>query len=85
MTVTTSLDNMSNTPLGALPSIGDVNSSFSETCFPVVSGKLNSGARWPTCGAPLEAGSQRAAIKTVNTNSAITRTLRVATSELTIF
>src|SRR5688572_16496178 len=65
--------------------MGAVRSSISETCFPVVSVSVKSGACWPTCGAPLEEGSQRAATKTVKTKNPITTTLNVAMIEVTIF
>src|SRR6185503_811689 len=65
--------------------MGVVRSSFSDTVLPDESGKLKSGARWPTCGAPFEAGSQRPPMKIVKTNNAITRRLNPLTIELTIF
>src|SRR6185503_4236506 len=70
---------------GALPFIGVVRSSLSDTCFPDVSGRVNSGTRWPTCGAPLEAGSQRPPMKIIKMNIANTATLSKLKIELTIF
>src|SRR5829696_8528472 len=76
---------MSNTPFGVLPLTGVVSSSLRDTVLPDVSGRLNSGARCPTWGAPFEAGSQRPTTKIVKTNIANTATLKAPTMELTIF
>lgn len=65
--------------------MGAVRSSVSETCLPVVSARLNSGACWPTCGAPLDGGSQRAATKTAKTKNPTTATLTAATIEVITF
>src|SRR5512145_1042902 len=60
-------------------------SSLRLTCFPVESVRVKSGAFWPTCGAPVEAGSQRAAMKTTKTKKEKTTRLRALTIAVTIF
>src|SRR5215216_4909028 len=64
--------------------MGDVSSSLRETVLPDVSGRLKSGTRWPTCGAPFDGGSQRPTTKIVKTNIANTATLNTLTIELMI-
>ena len=71
--------------MGALPSMGVVSNSFNDTCRPVESGKVNSGTFWPTCGAPVDGGSQRAKTKYEKRNSAIIATLSVAKIDVMIF
>src|SRR5215204_1604665 len=64
--------------------MGVVKSSLSDTVLADESGRLKSGTRWPTCGAPLEAGSQRPTTKIVKTNIANTTRLNALMIAATI-
>lgn len=63
---------------GVAPGVAE-NSWESETGWPVLSGKVKSGTRWPICGAPEEAGTLRASMKnkTEATQISSERTVRM--------